>query len=65
MPIDKERILESLEQCNKKVLVVEDHFENGGLGDHVRRVLTGKQCEFVHRFVTEVPFSAKPADLYK
>lgn len=64
-PVDKDELNRSLEQCGNRIMVVEDHFEHGGLGDSVRRAICGKQCTFVHKFVDKLPFSAKPNTLYK
>merc|ERR1719273_2381379 len=57
-PIDKEAILKHAAECNGKVLVVEDHYSEGGIGDAVldavaetRNVLVKKMC------VKEVPRS--------
>jgi len=48
-PIDKEELGRSLEECGGRIMVVEDHFEHGGIGDCVRRALNGKQHKFLHR----------------
>merc|ERR1719273_410326 len=60
-PIDKEAILKHAAECNGKVLVVEDHYSEGGIGDAVldavaetRNVLVKKMC------VKEVPRSGPP-----
>lgn len=65
VPVDAEELVRSLGECNNNVMVVEEHFENGGLGDAVRRALTGKQCQFKHKCVRELPFSGTPTDLFK
>jgi len=41
-PIDRDGLLQSLCASNNKLLVVEDHFQHGGLGDVVNRALAGK-----------------------
>mmetsp|Transcript_12680 Transcript_12680/g.27527 ORF Transcript_12680/g.27527 Transcript_12680/m.27527 type:complete len:102 (+) Transcript_12680:1581-1886(+) len=65
-PVDKVQLLKSTEECHGRVMVIEDHFELGGLGDAVRRALTGHKLHtFNHKFVNSIPFSAKPAHLYK
>merc|ERR1712241_97478 len=60
-PIDKEAILKHAAECNGKVLVVEDHYSEGGIGDAVldavaetRNILVKKMC------VKEVPRSGPP-----
>merc|ERR1712198_581772 len=58
-PIDKEGILKNADECNGKIIVVEDHYSEGGIGDAVldavaetRNILVRKMC------VREVPRSA-------
>lgn len=60
-PIDKEAILRHAGECHGKVLVVEDHYSEGGIGDAVldavaetRNILVKKMC------VREVPRSGPP-----
>jgi transketolase len=61
-PIDKDSILKEVEKAGKKVVVVEDHFQNGGLGDAVAQALSGK-AEIVHLAVKDLPRSGKPEEL--
>merc|ERR1712002_1104247 len=60
-PIDKEGILKNAAECNGKIIVVEDHYSEGGIGDAVldavaetRNILVRKMC------VREVPRSGPP-----
>merc|ERR1712002_713876 len=60
-PIDKEGILKNAAECNGKIIVVEDHYSEGGIGDAVldavaetRNILVRKMC------VKEVPRSGPP-----
>jgi len=60
-PIDKEAILRHAAECNGKIIVVEDHYPEGGIGDAVldvvaetRNILVKKMC------VREVPRSGPP-----
>ena len=61
-PIDKDNLLKEVEKAGKKVVVVEDHFQNGGLGDAVAQALSGK-AEIVHLAVKDLPRSGKPEEL--
>ncbi|HEB34586.1 hypothetical protein LCGC14_0725360 [marine sediment metagenome] len=61
-PIDKDGISKEVEKAGKKVVVVEDHFQNGGLGDAVAQALSGK-AEIVHLAVKDLPRSGKPEEL--
>jgi transketolase len=44
------------------VVVVEDHFRNGGLGDAVGSLLAGR-AEMLHLAVDELPRSGEPQEL--
>lgn len=61
-PLDKENITKEVEETGGKVVVVEDHFEHGGLGDAVASALAGK-ARIVHLAVREIPRSGKPKEL--
>ncbi|MFB0566034.1 MAG: transketolase [Candidatus Aminicenantaceae bacterium] len=61
-PIDKETIENEVNQSGNKVVIVEDHFQNGGLGDAVNQVLRGK-AEVIHLSIRELPRSGKPEEL--
>jgi transketolase len=61
-PIDKDNIAKEVEKAGKKVVVVEDHFKNGGLGDAVAQALSGK-AEIIHLAVKDLPRSGKPEEL--
>ncbi len=61
-PIDKDGISKEVEKAGKKVVVVEDHFQNGGLGDAVAQALSGR-AEIVHLAVKDLPRSGKPEEL--
>lgn len=61
-PIDKKNIIREVEEAKKKVVVVEDHYQNGGLGDAVAGALGGK-AEIVHLAIKELPRSGKTEEL--
>ena len=61
-PIDKSGITREVEKSGKKVVVVEDHFSNGGLGDAVAMALSGK-TEILHLAVEDLPHSGEPDEL--
>ncbi len=61
-PLDKERIITNIEEAGKKAIVVEDHFEGGGLGDAVALALGGR-AEIVHLAIKEIPRSGEPDEL--
>lgn len=61
-PIDKDTILQAVKETGGRVVVVEDHFEEGGLGDAVASALGGK-AEIVHLAVKDLPRSGQPDEL--
>jgi len=61
-PIDTETLSREVEEAGKKVVVVEDHFQSGGLGDAVACALAGKS-ELIHLAIKELPRSGKPDEL--
>ncbi len=65
-PIDAETIRDSVRKTGGKVVIVEDHWPEGGLGDAVLEALTGVeqvQLQAVRLGVRSMPGSGKPAEL--
>jgi len=61
-PVDKAGLLAAAAESKNRVIVVEDHFEGGGLGDAVASALAGK-AEITHLCIREIPRSGKPDEL--
>lgn len=61
-PIDKKGITKSVHETGNNVIVVEDHFERGGLGDAVRAFLPPK-TNMIHLCIKNLPRSGKPEEL--
>ncbi len=61
-PIDKNNITKEVGKAGGKVVVVEDHFQNGGLGDAVAQALNGK-VEIIHLAVKDLPRSGEAEEL--
>jgi transketolase len=61
-PIDRKGIVKAAEEAGNNVVVVEDHFQNGGLGEAVSMALAG-QARIIHLCVKELPRSGKPEEL--
>jgi transketolase len=63
-PIDKKNINKAVNETANKLIVVEDHYECGGLGDAVISALAGTaKFDFVHLCIREPPRSGKPEEL--
>lgn len=61
-PIDVATILSHAKRC-RNVLVVEDHYAEGGLGDAVTAALAGTPMQYYHLCVKEIPRSGEPHEL--
>lgn len=62
-PIDTQSILHAAAQTHNTVLVVEDHYYDGGLGDAVLNAVAAHGARVYKLAVTEVPRSGKPEEL--
>jgi len=61
-PLDRKTIGCAADQTGGRVVVVEDHFPAGGLGEAVAIALAGK-ARVIHLCVRELPRSGKPDEL--
>ena len=62
-PIDADTLREAVEATHGRIVVVEDHWPEGGLGEAVLAALAGEELAFEHLAVREMPGSGKPAEL--
>uniref|UniRef100_T1E2J1 transketolase n=1 Tax=Psorophora albipes TaxID=869069 RepID=T1E2J1_9DIPT len=63
-PIDKEAIIQHAAQCGGRIVVVEDHYKQGGLGEAVLSAVAEQRNVVVkHLGVDEVPRSGPPTVL--
>jgi transketolase len=61
-PVDVDTLRDAAESTGR-VVVVEDHWPEGGLGDAVLSALAGAEFQFAHLAVREMPGSGKPEEL--
>jgi transketolase len=60
-PIDAEGIIANAKECGGRILVVEDHYPEGGIGDAVAEVVCDKRDFIVKKMCPrEVPRSGPP-----
>nr|XP_044991802.1 transketolase isoform X3 [Jaculus jaculus] len=65
-PLDRKLILESARATKGRILTVEDHYYEGGIGEAVSTEVVGEPGVTVTRLaVGQVPRSGKPAELLK
>jgi transketolase len=62
-PVDADTLRDAAEATQGRVVVVEDHWPEGGLGEAILSALAGEQLQFAHLAVREMPTSGKPAEL--
>jgi len=62
-PIDAEAIVQAAVQTGNTIVVVEDHYAEGGLGDAVLSAVSTHGVRVHKLAVTEVPRSGKPEEL--
>jgi len=62
-PVDAQGILQAAGQTRNTVLVVEDHYYDGGLGDAVLNAVAAHGVRVHKMAVTDVPRSGKPEEL--
>lgn len=61
-PLDEETV-RNISKEVKNVIVVEDHYPYGGLGEAVKSVLIGMDIKLKHLAVNKLPRSGKPEEL--
>eukprot|EP00069_Balaena_mysticetus_P015253 bmy_09139T0 len=65
-PLDKKLILDSARATKGRIVTVEDHYCEGGIGEAVASAVVGEPGVTVTRLaVSQVPRSGKPAELLK
>lgn len=62
-PIDGDAIVANAREAGGKVIVVEDHYPEGGIGEAVASVLVGTGITMTHLCVRELPRSGPPSVL--
>lgn len=63
-PLDREAIISNAQQCGGRIVVVEDHYREGGLGEAVLSAVADQRNIIVkHLFVPTVPRSGPPTVL--
>jgi transketolase len=61
-PLDGRSILEAARETGRKIIVVEDHYEEGGLGDAVLDAV-GNEARVIKLAVRDIPRSGPPEAL--
>lgn len=56
-PFNREKFIDFVKKHGKKVVVVEDHFKQGGIGEMIAGVLSGSGIKMKHLCVRKIPRS--------
>ncbi|MBU1103460.1 MAG: transketolase [Nanoarchaeota archaeon] len=64
-PFDSKKFIKFVKTHGKKLVVVEDHYEEGGIGEMLAEELENSGIKIKHLFVGEIPHSGKPEELLK
>jgi len=64
-PLDAAALIAAARQTGDRILTVEDHYYDGGLGDAVLNAVAGETIRVFKLAVTEIPRSGKPEELVK
>jgi transketolase len=62
-PFNSKKFVDFVLKHGKRVVVVEDHYEEGGIGEMIAEVLEDKNVKMKHLSVKEVPHSGKSKEL--
>jgi transketolase len=62
-PLDSHAVLKAAVESNRKLVVVEEHYMEGGLGDAVLNAVANQGIQVYKMAVTEIPRSGKPEEL--
>ena len=63
-PLDKKTIVAIAQRSKNKVITIEDHYQEGGLGEAVSVALSGTGINVFIRAVSQLPRSGTQQDLY-
>jgi len=64
-PFDGKKFIDFVKKHGKKVVVVEDHYEEGGIGEMLSSVLNGTGIKMKHLAVRKIPHSGRPEELLR
>lgn len=64
-PFNSKKFIELVKRHGKKIVVAEDHYGEGGIGEMLAEALENTEIKIKHLFVSEIPHSGKPEELLK
>jgi len=64
-PFNKKKFVNFIKAHGGKIVVVEDHYAEGGIGEMIAEVVENEDIKIKHLAVREMPHSGKPEELLK
>jgi len=64
-PFNKEKFIDFVKKHGRLVVVAEDHYQEGGIGEMLAGALKNADIKMIHLFVREIPHSGKSEELLK
>ncbi|MBU0907069.1 MAG: transketolase [Nanoarchaeota archaeon] len=64
-PFDSASFIKLVKKHGGRIVVCEDHYEEGGIGEMLAEELENSKIKIKHLFVGEIPHSGKPEELLK
>jgi transketolase len=62
-PFPEEKLVQFAKQHGNKIIVVEDHRPEGGLGEAVAKAIVNSKIKLIHLAVNEIPHSGNKEEL--
>ncbi len=62
-PFDQRTVRETAKNCSNRIIVVEDHYFEGGIGQTIAAELCNENLHFTYLAVREIPSSGTPQEL--
>lgn len=64
-PFNHKKLFQFVEKHSKKIIIVEDHYKAGGIGEMILAHPEAKNTKFKHLYVNKLPHSGTPEELLK
>ena len=62
-PFNKKKFIKFIKKHGNKVIVAEDHYPEGGIGEMISEVVSNNSIQFKHLAIREIPHSGKTKEL--
>ncbi|MEM3113057.1 MAG: transketolase [Candidatus Pacearchaeota archaeon] len=64
-PLNEKKLYEFIKKHGKKIILVEDHYKEGGMGEAIINAVKNHDFQIKHLYVGDIPHSGKPEELLK